>query len=202
GPAGMPSGDANGDGLVDPADIFYVVNYLFTSGPAPAASPGRFAVDSVPTSAAPPVTGSIVLGRPVLRGDHWVVPVVVKAAAGSATPEALSLRLILDDASEAAIHRAGATAGLQPSFEITRHSAHELSYLVVLSGLQLGPDGATVAEVAVPDSIAAGSTIAIDPALTMLSSASGTRSATAGNGKLQLRGTTIPNDRRTPRERE
>ena len=31
----MLSGDANGDGVVDPADIFYVVNYLFIGGPAP-----------------------------------------------------------------------------------------------------------------------------------------------------------------------
>jgi hypothetical protein len=28
-------GDANSDGVVDPADVVYLINYLFRSGPAP-----------------------------------------------------------------------------------------------------------------------------------------------------------------------
>ena len=32
-----PSGDANGDGLVNAADIFYLISFLFTGGPAPVA---------------------------------------------------------------------------------------------------------------------------------------------------------------------
>jgi hypothetical protein len=198
GTAGMLSGDANGDGIVDPADIFYLVNYLFTSGPAPAALPGRTSAQSVTT----PFAGSITLGRPELQGERWIVPVIVKAAEGSAMPEALSLRLRMDDASDATVHRAGVAAGLQPVFEVSRQSANELSYLVVLSGLQLGRDGAVVAQIEIPNGITAGSAIAIDPALTMLSNASGTRTATAGNGTLSLRGTRIPNDSMKVRDRE
>jgi hypothetical protein len=202
GTAGMLSGDANGDGAVDPSDIFYLVNYLFTSGPAPAAlAPGGVRVDSSVSSTAR-FAGSITLGKPVLRGEHWIVAVSVKAAAGSPMPEALSLRLRLDDASGVTVHRAGAVAALPPVFEITRRSARELSYLVVLSGLQLGPEGAIVAEIEVPDGIAAGSPITIDPALTMLGNAGGTRSATVGNGSLELRGTRIPNDSMKVRSHE
>jgi hypothetical protein len=28
-------GDANGDGLIDPSDVVYLINYLFRSGPSP-----------------------------------------------------------------------------------------------------------------------------------------------------------------------
>ncbi|MCU1229622.1 MAG: hypothetical protein JWO97_2506, partial [Acidobacteria bacterium] len=197
GAAGMLSGDANDDGIVDPSDIFYLVNYLFTSGPAPAALPGRVSAQSVTT----PFAGSISLGRPELQGDRWIVPVIVKTAEGSAMPEALSLRLRMDDASDATVHRAGAAAGLQPVFEVSRQTANELSYLVVLSGLKLGRDGAVVAQIEIPNGIAAGA-ITIDPALTMLSNANGTRSATVGNGTLSLRGTRIPNNSMKVRDRE
>jgi hypothetical protein len=194
GAAGMLSGDANGDGVVDPADIFYVVGYLFTSGPAPAATtPGRTTLDTSRAVSTAPFAGSISLGRPMARGDHWIVPVSVKVAAGSAVPEALSLRLRFEDASGVTVRRAGAAAALQPIFEVSRSSERDLSYLVVLSGLMLGPDGAIVAEVSVPNGIAAGSAITLDPALTMLSNANGTRSATVGNGTLELRSTRIPN---------
>ena len=30
-----PIGDANGDGIVNVADVFYLVNYLFAAGPVP-----------------------------------------------------------------------------------------------------------------------------------------------------------------------
>jgi hypothetical protein len=38
--------DANGDGVVDPADIFYLVNYLFLSGPPPAGPSGMLSGDA------------------------------------------------------------------------------------------------------------------------------------------------------------
>jgi hypothetical protein len=31
----MLRGDANGDGIVDPADVVYLINYLFKEGPVP-----------------------------------------------------------------------------------------------------------------------------------------------------------------------
>jgi hypothetical protein len=31
----IPSGDVNGDGMVDVADVFFLINFLFASGPLP-----------------------------------------------------------------------------------------------------------------------------------------------------------------------
>jgi hypothetical protein len=38
--------DANGDGVIDPSDIFYLVNYLFSGGPAPAGAAGLLSGDA------------------------------------------------------------------------------------------------------------------------------------------------------------
>jgi IPT/TIG domain/Carboxypeptidase regulatory-like domain/PKD-like domain len=38
--------DANGDGAIDPSDIFYLVNYLFTHGPAPRGAAGMLSGDA------------------------------------------------------------------------------------------------------------------------------------------------------------
>jgi hypothetical protein len=35
GPAPVGPGDVNGDGQVNVADVFYLINYLFAGGPAP-----------------------------------------------------------------------------------------------------------------------------------------------------------------------
>jgi hypothetical protein len=35
---GKPNGDANGDGVVDVSDVFYLINFLFAGGPAPICS--------------------------------------------------------------------------------------------------------------------------------------------------------------------
>ena len=39
--AGPKHGDANGDGKVDIADVFLLVNYLYSGGPSPAAGTGN-----------------------------------------------------------------------------------------------------------------------------------------------------------------
>jgi hypothetical protein len=36
--ATKPAGDVNADGNVDIGDVFYLINYLFASGPAPVCS--------------------------------------------------------------------------------------------------------------------------------------------------------------------
>src|SRR5207248_6284800 len=38
--------DPNGDGVIDPADIFYLVNYLFLNGPAPSGPLGMLSGDA------------------------------------------------------------------------------------------------------------------------------------------------------------
>jgi hypothetical protein len=176
--------------VVDPADIFYIVNYLFTGGPAPAALAPHVSTTSEPA----PFRGSITLGTPVLRGGRYVVPVIVDAAEGSA-PQAISFKVRLDTRSGAlAVRRAGAATELQPSFEISRAAAGEVSYLVAFDtreggGLALhGPT--VVAEVELPVRTN-GTRLEMDPAVTLLSDASGTRKATVANGGLKLTGTDV-----------
>jgi hypothetical protein len=185
GSAGMLSGDANGDGTIDPADIFFTVNYLFSSGPRPAAqTPGRPAADATGT-----FRGAITLGQPYLRDGRYVVPVIVTMADGSATPQAMALTLHVDGADDASVRRAGAAVSLQPLFEISRHSADAISYLISFDErvpLVLGNGSAVVAELELAPR--ASGRISIDPSLTLLTNASGTRSATVSNGMLRLHG--------------
>src|SRR5262249_26435162 len=77
-------------------------------------------------------------------------------------------------------------AGVTPSFEISRRAASALSYLVVLDR---GVRDAVVAEIELE--AGANVTIDVDPALTLLGDASGTRSATVAKGTLEVRGTKI-----------
>jgi hypothetical protein len=192
GAAGMPSGDANSDGSVDPADIFYTVAYLFTGGPHPESAPGA---PVTATGAGSNLAGTISLGTPVLRDGRMFVPVIVSADAGSAIPQAVSLRLRFDGrATGATIHRAGTAATVQPTFEISRRAGDALSWLVAFDDrapLTLGSNrSAVIAELELA-TVAGNLSISIDPTLTMLSTAGGTRSATAANGTLQLRGVTV-----------
>jgi hypothetical protein len=187
GSAGAMSGDANGDGQVDPADIFFVVAYLFTGGPQPAATPRRITTESLRASP----RGDLSLGEPQLRAGRLFVPVVVTVAEGGEDPQAMALTFHLP--AGATIRRSGATSALQPVFEISRRSGNALTYLVSFDGrtrIELG-DGRSsiVAELELAPTMVGA--IAFDPALTLLSNASGTRSATVANGKLQLHGTTL-----------
>jgi hypothetical protein len=183
GATGMDSGDANGDGTVDPSDIFYVINYLYTHGPAPASAPPRLASQSVRQT----IAGDVTLGEPVRRGDKFVIPVSVNVAPGAEAPEALALRVTFSGgtARNAVIRRAGTTRALQPSFEISRTAPNALAYLVSFNA----PLHGVVAEIEVEAS--AGTAIGIDPAVTVLSNAAGTREATVAAGTLRVNGTAI-----------
>jgi len=187
GPAGMPSGDANGDGVVDPADIFYTVFYLFSSGPEPhATTPGG----AVTTSVGEPFSGAVTLGQAVRRDGHWFVPVIVTMDPDSSKPQALSLSVRFGGAGEAVMHRG---AGLDPVFEISRHNDDALSYLVAFNDrapLVLGASrSAVVAEIEL--SANAAQRLEIDPALTMLVDANGSRKATVANHALRVIGTAV-----------
>ena len=200
----MLSGDANGDGVVDPADIFYVVNYLFLNGPAPMVTSGR---PAIATQAQGNLSGAVTLGMPVVRGGRTFIPVTVTAAPGSIAAQALALNLrVTGDASIVAIRRAGSG---QPMFEIMRNTADGAAYLVAYDGGTVAGTSSVVAEVELTRG--AGTVrIDIDPKLTMLSSG-GIHQATVAAGTLQVRGVTVPDgkpaldiqgDRRSPaRER-
>jgi Carboxypeptidase regulatory-like domain/IPT/TIG domain/Dockerin type I domain len=190
GAAGMLSGDANGDGVVDPADIFYIINYLFMGGPVPYSTP----VTPVVTNALEqPFRGALSLGEPATRGGRTYVPVILTMAPGSPTPQAIALKLLFDAAPSATIHRAGAAATATTSFEISRPSGKELSYLVAFDqrsgGLSLGRDGSRSAVIAEVEMAATESlNVEFDPAVTLLSDASGTHTANVADGTLQVTG--------------
>ncbi|HEY2091045.1 MAG TPA: carboxypeptidase regulatory-like domain-containing protein [Thermoanaerobaculia bacterium] len=178
---GLAAGDANGDGVVDPSDVFYLVNYLFLHGPQPYSEPVvRIA------SASAPMKGSISLGEPVLRGDRYIIPVVVN---GGASAMSLRLRFAGAGGVGATIQRA---AGLQPAFEVSRHDEHTLSYLVAYAETFHG----VVAEIEVPSAAASrGLQIDVDPDLTLLCDPDGIRKATVAGGNLTVSGTSIDGER-------
>src|SRR5439155_12345704 len=121
--------DANGDGVVDPADIFYIINYLFLGGPSPYAIPGNV----VSTSVQQRVAGSIMLGEPVVRSGRTFVPVIVTADEGTETPQSIALRVKFESAralTNVKVHRAGAAKDIKPAFETDQQSGNDVSYLV------------------------------------------------------------------------
>src|SRR6185436_6685860 len=209
GASGLDSGDANGDGVVDPSDIFYLVSYLFLGGPAPAAEPSKPAAE---LSVREPFSGSVTLGEPVLRGRHYFIPVIVSAAPGSDVPQSLSLRVVFegDAPRSAAIRRAGTASKLEPAFEISRRTSDALAYLLSFDprangfAFASGQRSGVIAEIEVDAGAGANLSIGLDPALTMLVNAGGTRSATVSAGTLRVQGTALgtPVGKQPRKERE
>ena len=194
GAAGLMSGDANGDGMIDPSDIFYLVNFLFTGGQQPySEKPGATTMSRANVDDAS-IGGTIALGRATRRGDRVVIPVTITRAPGSITPYAMSLNLRFSgDASGVVVHHAGATKGLQPSFEATRRTSEGVAYLVTYdehaTKLSIGGAATVVAEIELTASDAM--RIDVDPALTMLSDQGGMHNATVANGGLRVSGTSV-----------
>jgi len=144
------------------------INYLLLAGPRPNAIPVTPQVTVIVSGAeAAHLSGSIALGKPVLRDGHYVVPVIMTTEAGSVTPQAMSLRIHIDgEVGTAAVRRAGAAKDLAVAFETGQLDGNDLSYLVSYGNLVLGPSrSAVVAEI---DIEAGNVTLAIDPQLTML----------------------------------
>ena len=112
---------------------------------------------------------------------------IVNAAPESEIPCALSLRVVFsgDAVRDATIHKA---SNLETSFEISRRSADALSYLMTFGA---GARNVVVAEVELDAAENAAVGVGIDPALTLLSNAAGTRAATVAAGTLHVSGTTI-----------
>jgi hypothetical protein len=212
----LPAFDANGDSVIDPSDIVYLIAYLFTGGPAPAGAAGMasgdangdghvdpadifYAVNYLygdgpnPLAKAPRIessqafAGALTLGEPVLRGDRWRVPVIVTMDEGSAAPRAISLRVRLGANGSNAVVRRGNVA--QPVFEISRPAADSISYLVVF-GEPLVLDATRSAVIAELELTALGATrLAVDPTLTML--VDGSRKASVTDRTLRIQGVSI-----------
>ena len=193
--------DPNGDNVVDPSDIFYLVSYLFTKGPAPVGTSGilsgdangdavvdpadifylvnyLFAGGSTPYAITPPaasdaapIAGTLSFGEPVQRNGREFVPVIFTAAPGSAAPQAFSIAL--RNAGPASIHHPAST---EVRFAITRRLGDRLSYLAVFDApLALDANrSAVVAEIELTER-ARGKGLELDPELTLLSNGAGTQ---------------------------
>ena len=205
--------DPNNDHVVDPSDIFYLVNYLFSNGPLPKGQAGVLSGDAngdnavdpsdifyavnylftggpAPKSVQPhgvaPLSGGITLGDPVVRGGRTFVPVIVDGG-----PQAMSLRVRAAGGKIVAVRRAGAAKDLQPLFETTPAEPDGIAYLVSFGASVNG----VVAEVEVAAPAGAVVDLGLDPELTMLTDRSGEEKATVANGRLRIAGTTIGRDR-------
>jgi hypothetical protein len=183
--------DPNSDHVIDPADIFYLVNYLFQGGPAPVGgmSSGDANGDNVvdpadvfylvnylfqsgpaPKSLPPAPSGTVTLGDPVVRDGRTFIPVILDGRAN-----ALSLRVHVTGATAIAVRRTAATPA--PIFETAPGAG---DYLVSFGNNAVS---GVVAEIEVSGPPAA---IELDPALTMLTDTTGTQKATAANGRLRI----------------
>jgi len=193
--------DPNGDNIVDPADIFYLVGYLFTRGPAPVGTSGMlsgdangdgvvdpadifylvnylfsggstpYAITPPPASDDAPIAGSLSFGEPVHRNGRDLIPVIFTAAPGSAAPQAVSIAL--RNAGPASIHQ---PAGAGMRFAISRRLGDRLSYLAVFEQpLTLDANrSAVVAEIETTERVR-GKGMELDPELTLLSNGAGTQ---------------------------
>jgi len=209
--------DANGDGVVDPSDIFYLVNYLFMNGPAPMGAAGLMSGDAngdgvvdpsdifftvnylfdggsapqsvrlVSDASSAPLAGSIALGAPFGRDGKSILPVIVSMKEGSPLPASLSLRIVFTR--DVAVGAVRRTVDLQPRFEISRVEPRSIAYLVSYpSGVRSG----VIAEIEFDGQPV---DAAIDPALTLLGDTAGGAAATPANGRLVVVGTKIPGER-------
>src|SRR6266542_2533145 len=96
--------DPNNDHVVDPADVFYLVNYLFSGGPAPQGGAGMMSGDAngdgvvdpadifylvnylftsgpSPKAVQPAPSGSVTLGDPIVRDGRTFIPVIMEGNA-------------------------------------------------------------------------------------------------------------------------
>jgi IPT/TIG domain len=192
--------DPNGDNVVDPSDIFYLVSYLFTKGPAPVGTSGMLSGDangdavvdpadifylvnylftggSTPFALTPgsaskpaPIAGTLSFGDPVHREGHDVVPVIFTAAEGASAPQAISISI--RKAGTAVIHHPVAA---EMRFAIGRRFGDRLSYIAVFdTPLVLDANrSAVVAQIELHER-ARGERFELDPELTILSNAAGT----------------------------
>jgi hypothetical protein len=144
------------------------------------------------------LSGSIVLGEPVLRGGNTIVPVILSVSPDSMTPQAMALSVHFETRGaigNVTARRAGVTRDIAAVFEISMQSGNDLAYLVSYDprGLDLGPSrSAVVAEIELATAPAR-ATMTISATRTMLTDQGGTIKATVGNKKLSVKGIAIGN---------
>jgi hypothetical protein len=122
----MGDADANGDGVVDVADIFYLINYLFGGGPPPVPLEPGAAADILALGSVEAPTGSMV-DVPVYLRDLPGTPLGGDGAAIQGF--AFRVDFPAKAVASASFVQAGVTAGRTPVFPIVQS---ESGHLVVL----------------------------------------------------------------------
>src|SRR6266542_1737872 len=196
--------DPNNDHVVDPADVFYLVNYLFSGGPAPQGGAGMMSGDAngdgvvdpadifylvnylftsgpSPKAVQPAPSGSVTLGDPIVRDGRTFIPVIMEGNA-----HAISLRV--RGANVIAVRR---VSDVKPIFENTPQVNDGIAWLASFGENAVS---GVVAEI----EVSAAAELELDPALTMLTDQSGTQKASVGNGRLRVG---APASRRPDRRR-
>ncbi|HKS25605.1 MAG TPA: IPT/TIG domain-containing protein [Thermoanaerobaculia bacterium] len=218
--------DPNNDGAVDPADVFFLVNYLFLNGPAPMGPGGMPSGDAngdsvvdpadifftvafvfdggpMPNSApGPRLTPSSTEPR-LAGGLSFGEPVrrgnrfVVPVILSIPSGVPVPRGVSMKVRGGMSVARAGAAKDFQPVFETSGRSADGAAYIAAYGRDLLFTEGDGVRTAVVAEVEAiGGAKLEFDPALTMLSDAGGARIATAANGQLHLTGTRINVDKR------
>jgi hypothetical protein len=220
--------DPNNDGVIDPADVFYLVNYLFLGGPAPHGAAGMLSGDangdgvvdpadifylvhyvfdggpapqSVPSEPRLSATGE----RASLSGTISIGEPLRRLNGTTIVPVIVSIPRGGEVPRAIALKIRGASA-------IVRAGA-ALQVKPVFETSERTPDGAYLlvsfpADLTFTDGTAVVAEVAVtgnarvelDPALTMLSDAAGLHGATVANKRLQLGGAvSVAVPERTPR---
>jgi hypothetical protein len=220
--------DPNGDTRIDPSDIFYLVNYLFLSGPAPAGPAGMLSGDANGDGNVDPsdifyIVNYLFLGGPLPASEpaHLAPRATTGILAGSVSlgePMRRGSRWIVPvmigapDGAEVpqALSLRVMFSGDEVRGAAIRHAAgltpsfeisrRSANALSYLVMFDRGLHG-VVGEIELETGAGAHVAIDVDPALTLLSDSGGTRSATVAAGTLQVKGTTIEApEQRAPRK--
>jgi hypothetical protein len=218
--------DPNNDGVIDAADVFFLVNYLFLGGPAPMGPGGMPSGDANGDHVVDPADIFYVVHYVFDGGPMPLAPTSDSRLAATSTGPRLAGELSLGDPvrrgnryvvpvilslprgvpvprgvsmkvrGAMSVARAGAAKDFEPVFETSGRSADGVAYLVAYGRDLLFAEGDGVRSAVVAEIETIGGTIEFDPALTMLSDAGGARIATAANGQLHLSGTRINVEKR------
>jgi hypothetical protein len=224
--------DPNGDGVIDPSDIFYLVAYLFTGGPAPAGASGPVLSGDANGDGAvdPPDIFATVFylfgGGPAPHATTGIVTSSEAAPFSGAVTLGKAVNrdgrwfvpvIVTMDAGSAApkglsisVRFNGAATdaainrgdGLEPLFEISRRNGNTLSYLLAFDARNPLVLGSSRSAVVAEVEVSAPGALRLDFDPALTMLVDGARKATVANRMLRLNGTAIGRDRPASRERD
>ncbi|HEX9982141.1 MAG TPA: IPT/TIG domain-containing protein [Thermoanaerobaculia bacterium] len=223
--------DANGDGMIDPSDIFYLVAYLFTGGPAPAGTAGPvLSGDANGDGVVDPADIFYVVfylfgGGPAPHATTGIATSSVASPFSGAVTLGQAVNrdgrwfvpvsVTMNPGSSApqglslSVRFNGATteatinrgAGLDPVFEISRRNGNTLSYLVAFDARNPLVLGHSRSAVVAEVEVSAPGAVRLELDPMLTMLVDGTQKATVANRTLRLDGTAIAPVRPAPRDR-